>query len=65
MVTFDPPIDPENWWPRITRPTYDGINVWKRESGETFDTLSLSPSIDVKGHWHGHISQGQIVQIVH
>jgi hypothetical protein len=34
---------------------------WNR-SGETFETLSLSPSIDASafGHWHGHISSGEV-----
>jgi hypothetical protein len=35
---------------------------WKRE-GETFETLTLTPSIDAStsGHWHGHIRNGEIV----
>lgn len=34
---------------------------WHRE-GETFETLTLSPSIDTSehGHWHGHINNGEI-----
>lgn len=34
---------------------------WDR-SGDTFDTLTLSPSIDASklGHWHGHISNGNV-----
>lgn len=32
---------------------------WDRK-GETFESLSLSPSIDVKGHWHGYIRNGQV-----
>ncbi len=67
-VTFDPPIDPEGWWPRMTRPTYEGMNVWRREGGDTFDTLTLSPSLDFSaparidfvGHWHGHITNGEV-----
>ena len=45
-------------WPEI------GLQ-WHRE-GETFDTLSLSPSINVtspiewKNHWHGYITNGEI-----
>lgn len=33
---------------------------WNIESGETFDGLSISPSIDASasGHWHGHIRSG-------
>lgn len=63
-ITFNPPIDPNGWWPRISPPTYSGINVWKRDGGETFETLTLSPSIDanvdIAGHWHGHIRNGQV-----
>lgn len=35
---------------------------WHRV-GETFETLTLTPSIDVSssGHWHGFIKDGQIV----
>jgi hypothetical protein len=34
---------------------------WKR-SGDTFDTLTIEPSIDCSkfGHWHGHITAGEI-----
>lgn len=35
---------------------------WHRE-GETFDTLTLTPSVDASehGHWHGFITNGAIV----
>lgn len=34
---------------------------WRR-TGETFETLTLTPSIDVSaaGHWHGFITNGEI-----
>ena len=34
--------------------------VWTR-TGETFDVLTLSPSVDASasGHWHGFVQQGQ------
>jgi len=34
---------------------------WVR-TGDTFETMTLSPSIDVSGvgHWHGHIINGEI-----
>lgn len=34
---------------------------WHRQ-GETFETLTLSPSIDAShfGHWHGFITNGEI-----
>lgn len=35
---------------------------WHRE-GETFDVITLSPSIDASahGHWHGFIRNGDVV----
>lgn len=35
--------------------------AWKR-TGDTFDTLSLSPSVDASrsGDWHGFITNGQV-----
>lgn len=34
---------------------------WHRE-GETFETLTLTPSVDTSqhGHWHGFITNGEI-----
>jgi hypothetical protein len=34
---------------------------WHRE-GETFETLTLTPSVDTSqhGHWHGFIANGEI-----
>jgi hypothetical protein len=39
----------------------DGHVLWQRE-GDTFDTITLKPSIDVSfdGHWHGFITNGDI-----
>ncbi len=65
-ITFSPPIDPNGWWAKITQPTYAGQNVWKRGNGDTFETLSISPSVDAsnpiefKNHWHGFISNGEV-----
>jgi len=41
-------------------PTDDASKLWTR-SGETFEELTLSPSIDASahGHWHGHIRDGE------
>jgi hypothetical protein len=35
--------------------------VWQR-TGETFDDLTLSPSVDASasGHWHGHVTNGEV-----
>lgn len=45
-------------------PAYDAPDMltWQR-TGETFETLTLSPSIDASklGHWHGHVVNGQIL----
>jgi hypothetical protein len=39
-----------------------GRIVWTRVSGETFDDLTLTPSIDASawGCWHGHITNGEV-----
>lgn len=36
--------------------------LWQR-TGDTFDTLTLSPSVDAShyGHWHGHVTNGATV----
>ncbi|MFI5296538.1 MAG: DUF6527 family protein [Polyangiales bacterium] len=49
----DPP--PTNGAPPIAR------KHWQR-TGETFETLTLTPSIDASadGHWHGHITNGEV-----
>lgn len=41
-------------------PTDDG-KLWNR-TGDTFETLTLTPSIDASafGHWHGFITAGEI-----
>lgn len=67
-VLFDPPIDPDGIQARAQF-AYDpatygaavGMHVWKRE-GDTFDTLTLTPSVDGSqvGHWHGFITNGTI-----
>ena len=43
-------------------PTDDATTLWERW-GETFEVLTLLPSVDASkfGHWHGHIQQGEIV----
>lgn len=42
-------------------PTDDATKLWQR-TGETFETLTLTPSIDASkdGHWHGFITGGDI-----
>lgn len=38
-----------------------GVILWQR-TGETFETISLTPSIDTShfGHWHGYVTNGEI-----
>lgn len=38
-----------------------GRIIWTRVSGDTFDDLTLTPSIDASawGCWHGHVTNGQ------
>lgn len=58
FVFLDPPLDPG---PSLGV----GDRAWKR-TGDTFETLSLSPSIltrvaaDGSEHWHGHVTNGQV-----
>lgn len=33
--------------------------TWERD-GETFETLTLRPSIDYKGHWHGFVTNEEV-----
>lgn len=42
-------------------PEIDPKPRWQR-TGDTFETLTLTPSIDASksGHWHGHITNGNI-----
>lgn len=59
-VSFWPPIDPQNargrmfQWPEPTARTH------QRVSGETFETITIEPSIgfEADGHWHGRITNG-------
>lgn len=42
-------------------PDCEPLSRWQR-TGDTFDTLSLTPSVDASqdGHWHGWIIHGEI-----
>lgn len=50
----------EKEWPTYMA-THPDAKFWTR-TGDTFDTLTLSPSVDVSqhGHWHGFVSQGDV-----
>ncbi len=60
-VIFANFIDPNNTADRIQWAWPSVENKWQR-SGDTFETLTLTPSIDVSqhGHWHGSITNGEI-----
>lgn len=60
MVNFWPPIDPENLQGTLINiPNNNG----HARTGDTFETLTLSPSVGFGsiGHWHGHIINGEIL----
>jgi hypothetical protein len=57
-VSFWPPIDPHLIEASITTIPHDKFH--HRISGETFETLTLSPSIGLEPHWHGTITNGEI-----
>lgn len=54
-VWFLNPIDDKPPAPGNVKPT----PRWLRK-GETFESLTLAPSINVAGHWHGYIADGEI-----
>ncbi len=58
-VSFSNPIDPQGW---VGRTGMVIVSAWTR-TGDTFETLTLTPSIDAtaSGHWHGHITNGEMV----
>lgn len=57
-VMFWPPIDPEGMLGRVFDLPSNGGH--QRVSGETFETLTLHPSVgfDSIGHWHGMLQNG-------
>lgn len=57
-VSFWPPIDPANWMGRIMPIPHDKFH--QRVSGETFETLTLEPSVGLDPHWHGRITNGEM-----
>lgn len=59
-VLFDPPIDPASLSATMG-PVFPAARKWQR-TGDTFDTLTLSPSIDTShaGDWHGFITNGEV-----
>ncbi len=62
FVQFRPAIDPDGHMATISPPWNADYPIWSRE-GETFEKLTISPSVDASNvkHWHGFITNGQIV----
>lgn len=65
-VMFHPAIDKWGWIARGVE-IHHGAIEWTRGVGDTFDTLTLSPSInaqaarmDFQNHWHGFIINGEV-----
>jgi hypothetical protein len=52
-------MDPE---PDNDRSFGTPAHVWAMTGGDSWETLSLSPSVDASksGHWHGFITNGEI-----
>ena len=55
IVLFSNPIDggPASIGEDLCKPR------WLR-TGDTFDTLTISPSINSPGHWHGWVKNGEV-----
>jgi hypothetical protein len=52
FIPFDNPVaGPVSRW---------GREKWHR-TGETFEALTLSPSLHAEGHWHGWLRDGVLV----
>lgn len=71
-VMFKPFIDPDDLvklatWalPGAPNPNTGEVTevLWWTRTGDTFDALSLTPSIDLSkyGHWHGYITNGELL----
>jgi hypothetical protein len=35
-------------------------HVWGWNGEKDFEKLTLTPSIDYNGHWHGHVTNGEV-----
>jgi hypothetical protein len=67
-VLFERPVDPDGIAEKFEI-NYDAVpfgrtlnmHVWNR-TGDTFDVMTLTPSIDGSGvgHWHGFITNGEV-----
>lgn len=55
-VSFKPPIDPKGYASKFPLPDKD----WHTRTGETFETLTLTPSLRIEGHLHCSIVNGNL-----
>lgn len=60
---FWPPIDPENLLAAMDAKSMEmySAKFYRRVSGDTFDTLTIAPSIRLDPIWHGTINNGEIL----
>lgn len=61
-VLFTPSIDPEGLAAKYQwGDFFPEAKKWAR-TGDTFETLTLTPSLDFSAHgeWHGHITNGNV-----
>ncbi len=62
-VMFWPPIDPNDVYASSVF-VYDlrDLKKWNRVAGDSFDSLTITPSIncEASGHWHGFITDGKV-----
>ena len=61
--SFWPPIDPENLLRLMDAGSMEQMSkhYHRRVSGETFDTLTIMPSIGLDPLWHGNITNGEVI----
>ena len=59
VVNFWPPIDPAGLLGTMFN--LPDNNGHRRVSGDTFDTLTLDPSIGRDPLWHGHLINGELI----
>jgi hypothetical protein len=57
--SFWPPIDPDNIIGMMTEYPHDKFHT--RVKGDTFDTLTIRPSIGLDPLWHGTITDGEVL----
>ena len=59
---FWPPIDPDNLLSEMDAVSMEmySAKFHRRVSGDTFDTLTIAPSIGLDPVWHGNIANGEI-----